>query len=156
MPLDISAANTAKLLTRWRDDTLLFLLTITHPMIPTIRLARNNESIISRGETYTPAPFELQLTNDVEELPQMSITIPNVNRQIGRAMLAIRYGMEASIDVVFASDPDDIWKRYARLELHDITFQALNLQGTLSHRRVNHEPFPNRRIIPSKFFAFYR
>jgi hypothetical protein len=156
MPVNPSAAAVELLLTRWRDDVLIYLLTVTHPALPTIRLARNNQNIISRGETFTAAPFDLKLGNDNDEFPSLSITLPNVDREIGRSLLAIQSGMEVAIEAVFASDPDDVWKRYARLELHDVTFGALVLQGTISHRRINHEPFPNRRIIPNKFFAYYR
>lgn len=154
--VDISANATRLLLTRWRDDSLIYLLTITHPMLPVVRLARNNEAIISRGEIFSPAPFDLKLGNDNEELPSLNLTVPNVDREIGRNLLAIQTGMEVAIEAIFASDPDDVWKRFARLELHDVTFGALTLEGTISHRRVTHEPFPNRRVIPNKFFAYYR
>lgn len=151
-----SAAAIQALLTRYSSDELIFLITITHPMLPTVRLARNNVAITSRGEVYSPAPFDLTLADDTEELPALTLTVPNVDREIGRSILSITTGMEVAIEAVFASDPDDVWKRYARLELHDVTFGAIVLQGTISHRRVNHEPFPNRRIIPDKFFAYYR
>lgn len=154
MPLSANAIEL--LLTRWRDDVAIYLLTITHPSLPTARFARNNEAIISRGETFSAAPFDLQLPEDNEQLPSLTLVIPNVNRRVGREILAINQGMNANIEAVFASDPDDIWKSILDLELHDVTFDGIALQGTLSHRRVTHEPFPNRRVIPNKFFAFFR
>lgn len=154
--MPISSAAVELLLTRWRDDVLIYLLTITHPQLPTVRFARNNESIVSRGETFSPAPFDLRLPPDNDQLPDMLITIPNVNRLIGRQILQINKGMNANLEAVFASAPDDVWKSLLQLELHNVSFNALSLNGTLSHRRVTNEPFPNRRVIPSKFFAFYR
>lgn len=154
MPISDNAIEL--LLTRWRDDVLIYLLTITHPSLPVVRWARNNEEIESRGETFQPAPFDLQLPPDNEELPSMIVTLPNVNRSIGRRILQIQNGMTANLEAVFASAPDDVWKALRQMELHDVTFDGIMLNGTLSHRRVQHEPFPNRRVIPSKFFAYYR
>lgn len=154
--MPISANAIELLLTRWRDDVLIYLLTITHPQLPTVRWARNNESITSRGQIFTPAPFDLQLPTDNEELPSMVITLPNVRRTIGRQILAINQGMTANLEAVFASAPNDVWKSLQQMELHDVTFDGIMLSGTLSHRRVTHEPFPNRRVIPTKFFAYYR
>lgn len=154
--MPISSAALERLLTRWDGDELLYLMTVTHPRLETIRLARNNVDVISRGETYRAAPFDLRLATDNEELPTLSVTIPNVDRAIGRSLMQIDTGMEVAIEAVFGSNPDDVFKRYARLELYDVTFDPILVQGTISHRRITHEPFPNRRVIPNKFFAYYR
>lgn len=152
----VSNGYIASLLRRYSCDPLIFLITLTHPKLDTIRLARNNEPVTSRGQVFSPAPFDIKLADETDELSNLSLTIPNVDRRIGRAMLEIETGMEAAIEAVFASNPDDVFKRYARLELHDVSFDPILLQGTLSHRRITHEPFPNRRVIPNKFFAYYR
>ena len=154
--MPISDAAVELLLTRWRDDVLIYLLTITHPQLETVRWARNNLSITSRGDTFSPAPFDLKLPPDNEQLPDMVITIPNVQRKIGRRILLINHGMTANLEAVFASAPDDVWKSILSMELHNVSFDTHMLTGTLSHRRVTHEPFPNRRVIPNKFFAYYR
>jgi hypothetical protein len=154
----ISSAALAALLTREDDDPLILLLTITHPQIDTIWLARNvvGKNITSRGTTFTAAPIAVQLATDTDDQPTMRITIPNVDRAIGLALLASSGPLTVAVEAVLASNPDDVIRRYARFELVDLQFDALAVSGELRQARLTSEPYPNVRVTPNKFPAFFR
>lgn len=63
---------------------LLFLALTNVAKTLTIRLVRNTENIVFKGQTYVAFPFEIDAIPDTSKgsLPTMAITLSNVDRQI--------------------------------------------------------------------------
>jgi hypothetical protein len=152
-----SPAALESLLTRSSGDAVIWLLTLFHPQFGTVRFARNTVNITSRGTEFLRAPFDVGFVTDNDDLPTVQLTVLNVDREIGRAIMRVNTPLiEANLEAVLASDFDDVIRRAARLQLHAVSFNQNVVTGTLSHKRLNAEPYPNKRIIPSKFPGYYR
>jgi hypothetical protein len=152
-----TAAAIQSLLTRWSGDPLIWLLTIFHPQLDTILVARNSVGVTSRGGFYSAAPFDIAFVTDNDELPSMNLTVLNVDREIGRALLRVTSpAIECNVEAVLASNLDEVVRRAARFELHGVQFNQHIVSGTLSHKRLTSEPYPNKRVIPSKFPGYFR
>lgn len=152
-----SPAAVTSLLTRWSSDPLIWLLTLFHPQLETVHFARNSVAVTSRSTVFTAAPFDVAFATDNDELPIMEITVLNVDREIGRSLLRVTAPpIEANVEGVLMSNPDEVIRRAARFELHDVTFNQHIVSGTLTHRRITNEPYPNIRIIPNRFPGYFR
>jgi hypothetical protein len=157
MPL--TDAQIVNLLQRNSGDPILYLVTITHPQLDTIRLVRDvkGKNCISRGTEFTAAYVFSQLATDSEDLPVMAISIPNVDRSIGNALSFIRGGPpKVTIECAFASDCDTPFRRYAHFEMTNVRYDPMILTADCRQMRLDAEPFPSRRVIPSNFFGIYR
>jgi hypothetical protein len=157
MPL--TDAQIVNLLQRNSADPILYLVTITHPQLDTVRLVRNvtGKNCISRGTEFTAAYVFSQLATDNEDLPVMSISIPNVDRSIGNALRMVRGAPpKVAIEVAFDSDCDHPFRRYAHFEMTNVRYDPMVLTAECRQMRIDAEPYPKHRVIPSNFFGIYR
>lgn len=154
--MTISTAALAELLKRESGDPVILLFTITNPQLDTLYLAESPTAIVSRGTTFNPTWVNLSLATDTDDLPSMSFAIPNVDREIGLSILAVSGPLTVAVEAILASDPDDVFRRYARFELVNVKFDAIAVSGELRQARLIAEPYPKVRVTPGKFPAFFR
>lgn len=155
----LTSAQITELLKRRSGDPVLYLITIWHPEIDTIRLARNikGRSITSRGTLFTASYVMARLAPDTEELPAMEITIPNVDREIGITLKAIKGDApRCTLECCLASDPDVPFRRYAHFRMVNVKTDALAVTASLQQIPLENEPYPNRRVVPGYFYSIYR
>ncbi len=73
MAKTLSAAALAALYAEESGETLIILLTLTHPTWPTpIRVTSDSVDTSSRGLTFTAFPFDITLPNDDDQQPDLS------------------------------------------------------------------------------------
>lgn len=84
------------------NEKIISLLIVRHPSLTSpIRLVNDSKSIVFEGEEYVPFPMRIKLNNQVEnELPSAKITIPNVAKQITKAIDATGGARNGEIEVI--------------------------------------------------------
>lgn len=160
--MTLSAGAVRKLLSRESDDPIVLLLTIEYldpaltPVI--IRFCTNTpgDDLVSNGETFTAAPFEITWPNDHEEAPVAQLTCVNVDRTVGQALESLIYPADVTIQAVFASDPDTVEREATLFELRNARWNAMVLTADISRQGLTSEPCPKYRVTPRLFPALFR
>lgn len=159
MPVILSAAAVEALLKKESGDPLLVFATITHPSIEPVRIVRNyaNKNEFHLGDEFTAAPFDVTLTADVDEIPRGSMVVPNVDKRIGHGLklIAGQDPAEVRFVVALASDPDDIIRRFARLQLVSASINPISVSAELMHPNLTVEPWPKESCTPSTCPALF-
>lgn len=130
------------------DETWLTLLEIVHPKLtPSIRVANNTEDVVSRGETFVAFPFEVVLqTDDGEHLPQISLTIGNVDRTLVEAIRSIEDPPSVNLSVILASRPDNPEIEIQKMTLREVTYDAFSITATLLAEDLLNQRHPRDMI----------
>ena len=127
--MTVPAWADAVLTARRSTDPVVFLVTVSHPAFGTYRLVQDAADLVSRGETFKSAWFEVSEVNDDGELPQAALAVPNVDPDIGRKLLRQPTRPEVTVEVVALSEPDDPIKRIPRLELRGLEINEVTITG---------------------------
>ncbi|MDH3997702.1 MAG: DUF1833 domain-containing protein [Desulfuromonadales bacterium] len=135
------------------DQVFLLLLTIDHADLTTpIRVANNNEAIVSRGDNYVAYPFQINLPPDRDEqISQVTLSIDNVDRQIVQAVRSLGSSPSVSLEVILASDPNYVEAGPFDFSLKSVDYDALTVSGTLGFEDLLNEPFPGDTFSPAEF-----
>jgi hypothetical protein len=134
------------------DDPFLVLLTFSGSELPTpIRVVRNREDIVSRGNTFSAYPFQISLPSDDDQEAQAKVTIANVSRRIGKALEALITPPDCLIEIVLASTPDTVERAWDMFSLTQASWDAFRVTGTIQVLGFWDEPWPYKRITPKGF-----
>src|SRR4030095_6243050 len=68
------------------EEVDLCFLTITHPDITAVRVVWDTKDFIYNGFTWIGFPFDITLRTDDEKPPKATLTIQNVDSQIGETI----------------------------------------------------------------------
>lgn len=157
MPL--SAAAIRELTKREGGDPVILLLTIEHDdWAEPVRFCTNTigDDIVSNGETFTAAPFELEWPTDDDKAPVSRLKAFNVDRLLGTALDELVTPCTCTLQAVLASDPDTIQRQALKFELRNTQWDGAFLTGEISQARYGTEPWPAYRVTPNKFPALFR
>lgn len=92
------------------DEALLACLEISHNLLSeTIRLVNDNKNLVSNGSEYVAFPFSVVPQDDIQgELPKVSLSVPNIGRELVRWIDSSGGAKGATIKVVLIrrSAPD--------------------------------------------------
>lgn len=115
------------------DDIFLCLMTVTSADgNDTARLVNNNEDVVSRGNTYLAYAFSIVLPiDDPDQAPSVRLTIDNVDRRITEFIRALIDPPTFKIEVVLSSAPNTVERTIDFLSLTEVTYDALQVSGTL-------------------------
>jgi hypothetical protein len=152
----VTTVAEAFLVARQTDEPCLLLLTMTHPALETYRLVRDAADIVSRGETFKAAWFEETWVNDDGNIPRCSISVPNVDAEIGRKLLRQSVAPEITLEAIMATDPDTPIMRVARLELRSLRVDPVAITGELVGKDHSAEPLGSIMVLPANFPALFR
>ncbi len=129
------------------EESAIVLLEIDHPLISdTIRLVRDNKSVVSNGETYNAMAFDFKRQSDVQgEVPKVTLQIQNVGRSLVKWIDQSGGGKDAEITALLIrrSSPDLVEERI-KLQVERITINStlvvLNLvvQNNLIRRGIKY------------------
>jgi hypothetical protein len=150
--MPISAQNTPDLLASHSPFAWLFLLTISTPGNPPLRLVNNPEPIMSRGDQYEPYAFAIVLSADTgEKLPTMTIEIDNIAGDIIEAIRGFSDPPHIKVELVSTQFPDLVEKSLDYLKLKSVTYDSIVIQGQMEVVNVLTAAFPNGSYTPSQF-----
>lgn len=156
MPLPNWAA--AELLAREADSPVVAAVTLHHDKWgEPLRLVKDTQALVSRGWTFAPAWFDIQIVGDGDEPSRATLSVPNVDQIIGE-MVQLLDGepAEVTIEAISLANPDEPLYRAARLEMRGITINAVTVSGDLASRDYGTEKFGKIRVTPRLFPALFR
>jgi hypothetical protein len=149
----------ATLLARQADKVLVALLTVSHAdLAAPLRLCTGmpGDDIVSGGNTFTAAPFDIGWPNDDDQVPVAQLVAMNVDRAIGQALESINDPAEVTLQAVLASSPDTIERTAAKFQLRNARWNAIQLTADITRNTISTEPCPKYRITPLHFAALFR
>lgn len=134
-------------------EVFLILLTLSHPnWVAPVRVVHNTQNITSRGNEYLAFPFLINLPDDTaESVPEVTLTIDNVSREIVAQVRSISTSPDVTLEIVLASSPNTLEAGPFAFKLTRVTYNALTVEGVLSHEDILNEPFPGDSITPEHF-----
>lgn len=147
----LSTALKQQLYAQESSDPFLTLLTIYFPS-NTIRLVKNNQDIISRGNTYTATFFEITLPrDDGESLQQVTLTIDNVGLELINYIRTITEPVTILLESVLASAPNVVQLSVTDLKLSQITYDAFTISSILIYDDILSTGIPDELYAPNTY-----
>lgn len=149
----LSLAATAALYAQQTGEILLPLVTLEHPdWAGPVRLVRNSESIISRGQTYTAYPFDVELPAVTRERVEPGrLLAANVSRELVPALRQVEGPIAVTLELVRAAAPDVVELSLPQLEIAAITADAAVIEAPLSLRDLTTQRYPEGQLSPATF-----
>ena len=138
-------------------DVWLVLLTVDHPTFPApYRFVRNNEDVVSRGETFTAYAFDMTLAvDDGETMPQVSITIDNVTGDMIEVFRGAQGTPYVSIEIVLHTQPDIIEMSLYDMKFDSVTIDQFQVSGNLVAVNLMDTAFPSDTYLPTEFPSLF-
>lgn len=107
--MTISPAAMTAIQATTTDEVFLVLLTITYDDGTQEHVVSNTENITSRGVVYVAWPFDLTLPNQLDATQSVAtLTFDNVDPAIWQALRNVDTIPKALIEIVMASDPNNV------------------------------------------------
>ncbi len=147
----ISASDLEWIYQRDGAEPALCLATITGPETGPFRLVRNAEDIVSRGNVFSAAWFDVEEPADNDGQPVTRFVFPNVDRQIGLILMESTQGLVVHFEWVRASDPDTVKYNLRQLKLRNVRITPVTIEGELSPAQYEIESYQPVRILPNAF-----
>jgi hypothetical protein len=150
-------------------EALLVFLRIGHKQLPKdLLVVSDGADYLIAGETWRGFQFELNLLSDTDAPPRTELTIQNVDRAIGEAVLSLNAPARLDIDVIAASQFDltskprvpllpTLQKAYSarHLALVEVRCDALELSGTVRSWDYTQEAWPSMLATLDNFPGLY-
>lgn len=133
-------------------EVWLVLCTITHPSLPTpLRFVNDMQSLTSRGNLYQAFPFEVEFPEeDVDSAGEARIVLDNIDQSIVKAIRAMSGAPEITLEVVLASNPDQVEAQFPGMALRDARYDVARVTGTLRFEDITTEPI-SVEMTPQRF-----
>lgn len=155
--MPVSAYNIKAALETSSEVAWLFLLTITQIGQPPLYVVNNNEPIVSRGITYAPFPFSVTLPpDDSESLPKVSLVLQNVDSSIIEYVRQQLTPPDIRIELVTTAYPDFVETSLNFLKLTSVTYDAIQISGSLNVDNFLAQRFPAEAYLPPQFPGLFR
>jgi hypothetical protein len=134
-------------------DPVLLLATIVHPGLDApLRVVRNGEDVVSRGETFTRCWFDFRFPAQGEEADfDAEIRIDNLDPEIVKALREDPALPLITLEVVLASAPDAVEMILPEMELREAVYDLAEISGQLSVIDFASEPAVAIRFVPQWF-----
>lgn len=135
MSRPLSPAALQAMLAEQTDEVPLMCVTISHSSFASpYYLVYNNEPLQRAIAEFEPFAFQLALAPESEDaLPQVQMTIDNIDRKILQAIRTLPAGERVSMtmEVVLASQPDVVEVGPVNYKFLSIDFDQAQITGTL-------------------------
>jgi hypothetical protein len=132
----------------------LTLLTFTLPDRDPLRVVNNTLDVVSRGNTFLACGFEIILpVDDGDTMPTVKLTIPNADREIVEWIRGFATAPTLMMEIILSNSPDVVERSIDWMRLADVTYDALQVTGTLAVENVLSAGFPGEKYSPVRFPA---
>ena len=150
------------------SEAVLIFATITHPdLFAPIYFNSDIKNYVLGGNTYLGTAMSVSLLSDQTNAPSAKISIPNVDRAIGEAVLELRTSPQIKLEVHARSDFDGSDPRVAigtptaeysapLLFLRNVSCDALGFTADLNSYDLSSEPWPAIRSTKDRLPGLYR
>ena len=131
----------------------LFILVIEHTDITTLRFVANTEDVTSDGNVYTAYPFQINipLVDSDTQIPTAQLRIDNIDQAIVAAIRGLSTAPTITASIILASTPDTVECGPYAFTLKNVTYNAIEITGTLGFEEILNEPFPGDTFNPQNF-----
>lgn len=148
-----SAAAVNAMLSQETDEVFLSCLRIEHPELPEpLCFVNSRENLVHNNEQYFGFPFRIDLPDDdAESLPEISLTIDNVDRQIVEVLRGISSPPTVSHFVVMAGTPDEIEAGPFDMTLREADYNSTTVTGKLVWEDFLNLKYPAHDYAPANF-----
>lgn len=133
------------------DAAWIILLTIEHPSLTIQRFTNDVSDTISRGHTFISYPFQLELMNNSDGVPNGKLRINNISRHIWRQIEMLTTSPTFTFEIVLSTDPNTVIDSYVLAEFWRVSADVNAVEATLTHERYAVEPWPSQRMTPQHF-----
>ena len=149
----LSSVAKASAFAPFTDEVWLALLEIDHTDLDTpIRVVNNNENVTHDSNTYTAYPFFISMPSETDERPpEVTLVIDNVSQTLTSTIRTLTSSPTVTLRIVLASAPDTILAGDYDFTLHHVTYNAIEIRGTLGFAKVLDEPFPGNSFTPEDY-----
>jgi len=152
----VTQANIVHLQETSSEVAWLYLLEITPPAGPVLRLVNNIEPITSRGNVYQPYPFRLVLPDQQEgQLPKVKIEIDVIAGEIIEAVRGFAEPPSFKVELISTAYPDIPEKTLDFLKLRAVTYDAMILQADMEVVNILSAKFPFEEYDPVSYPALF-
>jgi hypothetical protein len=157
------------------QDVLIIFATITHPTLDgpicvnsdITDYVYNSPTGDGTSRTYFGTGISLSFLSDDDNPPQAKVTVPNVDRRIGEAVLNADDAPQIKIELLVKSDFDNSTPRNpigtptpeytAQLMfLRNVQWDAMQFTADILSYDISTEPWPAIRTTPSTTPALFR
>lgn len=159
MPRSLSPEAFRQMFAQEQTDVFLMCLTIEHDDLDEpIRVVKNKEDLVRSEGTYLGTFFDLNLPEDnPEQVPQVTLTIDNVNKAISRAIQGLAGRVRVRLEVVLESQPNTVEAGPFDFFLLGVNITASTIQGTLGFEDdVLNQAFPVQTYTPDNTPGLFR
>lgn len=157
MPRALSAAAKQRIFADGYGGAAIVLLTIDHPSLlgSVVRLARNNENVTSRGETFLAFPFEITLPSDEDgRIGNAQLTIDNIDRTLLVQLGSITTPPDVTLEVVLSESPDVV-DMSVLFTWGSTQFGPALIVAELIFDDLLNQRFPQNDFTPSSFEGLF-
>lgn len=150
------------------SEVVVIFVTITHPSLDEVLYFNSDiRDYILNGNQHIGTGLDISLLSDDTNAPRASVTIPNVDRRIGEAILGLTFSPQIKMEVYAASDWDfgnpanPKWTPVVEysapiLFLKNITCDALTFKADIMSYDLTSEPWPAIRSTRERLPGLYR
>lgn len=150
------------------QDVIVIFATVNHPSLEGPFYVNSDVTdYVYNGNTYLGVGFSMSFLSDDDSPPQAKVTIPNVDRRIGEAVLNISDSPTIRIELLVKSDFTNDTPRQPigspspeyvapLLFLRNVTFDAMQFTADIMSYDISTEPWPKIRTTPSDTPALFR
>lgn len=153
MSRELSAPLLSEMLSQNSGDPFLMLCTLSHATFGSdYYLVNNTENIVSRGVIYTAFPIDFTLpVDDGESDRQVQIVFDNVGLELIEDLRAITTPIDVTIELILASNPDNVEIELGELKLQSITYDNQRISGQLYLDDFLNTEIPSEKYSPSLY-----
>lgn len=149
-------------------DVVVMMATITHPALDGPICVNSDVADYNyNGVVYYGVGFDLSFVSDDDNPPQAKVSIENVDRRLGEALLGISEAPRIMLQLVRKSDFDESNPRNAidtptveytapLMFLRNEQWDAQTVSADLASYDISTEPWPAIRTTPSTTPALFR
>jgi hypothetical protein len=148
------------------DPLVMFAEVYAADLLDPVRVNSDVTDYLYDGHLWIGCGFSLVFLSDDERPPRARISIPNVDRRIGAAALAVR-SVRLNLHLLLKSDFDDNEPRQPignpapeysarHLFLRNVSCDALALSAEIASFDLAAEPWPKIRSTPDLLPGLYR
>lgn len=150
-------------------DAILAFVLVEHPALTEpMRVVADTMDYLRDGHLWQGVLFGFTLPSDGAEAPACSLTIPNVDGRVGRALRQLTDGAQVTLEICSSADFDLTLDPREPLgavspvipptkwELVDVSCTKAELSGRLMIRDFSQEPFPNVFATQDRLPALFR
>lgn len=144
-------------------EVVAALVTIAHPQLGTTLRFSSDATVrlttdplvygtVSRGNTFTFCPFQVQLPDDDgEKAPEIKLVLSNIGREVIQMARSTSTPASVTVEIVLASHPDDVEVTFPAFDLTSADYDVQSISLGLTIDALAAETFPCDTFTPSGF-----